>query len=292
MPADKAAPTPLHALAIWFSSAVVLILAGLVVGLVAAGQVSAQGGNPAEVLMDPERSPLFNNPTWIALGTLTNELAVAGALLAWWFLLRPKRELVFPMLRPTPRGVAGALLVTFGAAPWAQAAGELVHRIVQNDITASKIVIAAARGASGGELVFLLFCISVMPALVEESLFRGMLTAAFRRSFWVALTVPSILFGLFHLEPTQAAGTILLGMAFALARLCTGSLSAAMIAHGVYNATVILMVRYSEDVAESRITLGPLLVGAALVVAGASLLMREMKLRHVAPPPHTIRDHA
>lgn len=271
----KPALTPPVALAIWLSSGMVLVFAGVLVGLAAAGSVAASGGKASEILTDPARSPLLNSPFWIAAGTLGNELAVGLALVGWWFLLRPERRLALPLARPTARGVSGALLVTFGIAPWAQAAGELVHRLVQNDITASKIVIAAARGATSVELVFLLFCIAVMPALIEEALFRGLITAAFRPSFWLSLLVPSVMFGLFHLEPTQAAGTILLGIAFALARLCTGSLTAAMIAHGVYNATVVLAVRYSQDVATSEITLPPLLGGALLAAWGTGLLLRE-----------------
>jgi membrane protease YdiL (CAAX protease family) len=270
-------PSLLHAGLIWFTALIGLTVASIGVGVVAYAIVASRGGDPTAILADPERSPILNNPTWIALSTLANELAVAAVLGLWLLILKPSRQRVLPMTRPSPAGVAGSLLVVFGAAPAAEVVGELVHRVVQNEVTSSKVVIAAAQGASTPGFFGLLICLAVMPALIEEALFRGMLTPPFEKSFVAALIVPSVLFGIFHLEPTQVAGTILLGMAFALSRLCTGSLVACMLAHGIYNATVLSTVRWSDRVIDHEIRIGPVLVGIVAFSIGLALLLRERR---------------
>jgi membrane protease YdiL (CAAX protease family) len=150
--------------------------------------------------------------------------------------------------------------------------------VLNPDVTASRLVINAAKNASTGGLVFLLFGLAVMPALAEEALFRGLLTAPFERRFWLGMLVPSVLFGLFHLEPTQAAGTVILGVGFAAARLCTGTLVTGIIAHFVYNAAVILTVRFTDTTEHHEISLVPVLGGLGLCFVGALLLLREKKM--------------
>ncbi|HMR75401.1 MAG TPA: CPBP family intramembrane metalloprotease [Polyangiaceae bacterium] len=278
---EKARPqiTAFSALQIWLTAALLLVVASLVFGLVLAQVLG--GPDAKDLLSDPARSPLLNDPTWIAIGTLVNEAAALGAFALWWFKLKAPRE-AMPLGSPRPLAVLGALLLTFGTAPYAEAVGELVHRVVKNDVTASRVVVAAARGASDAELVLLLFSLAVVPALVEEALFRGLITAAFRNNMLLAVVVPSVMFGLFHLEPTQAAGTVLLGAAFGYARLCTDSLGVSMIAHGVYNAVVLLVVRFSAEVTEHEISIAPLLFGAVLIAAGVAVLRQQ---RVSKPPP-------
>jgi membrane protease YdiL (CAAX protease family) len=183
---------------------------------------------------------------------------------------------VLPTAPLAPLSLFGSLLVVFGLTPLADLAGRLVDRLVGSDITASRVITEAAKRASPWELALLLFCVSVLPAIVEEAMFRGVLTATFaRRSFAGGLVVPSLLFGIFHIEPTQVAGTIVLGFGFGLARMYTGSLLPCALAHGVYNAAVVLAVRYSDVSADPSFSPAPLLVGAALLVLGVLLLGRS-----------------
>ena len=266
----------LQAVVIWLSAALALLLASTGVAVAAAASVYAEGVPPEKLLTDPAVSPLLNNPTWIALGTAANEIAVGLALVVWVLVLRPSRAETFPLRRPTAIGVAASLLVVFGLAPLAEVAGFLVDQIVQSDVTAARIIGAAAKKASTAEVVLLLFCIGVMPAIVEEAMFRGVLTAPFaRRSAGLAIVVPSVMFGLFHIEPTQIAGTIVLGVGFALARLYTGSLVTCALAHGIYNCAVVLAVRYADVSEDDEISLGRVLVGALLFALGALLLRRS-----------------
>jgi len=165
--------------------------------------------------------------------------------------------------------------LVFGLAPLADVVAELCRRLTGSELTAAKIVATAAKGADPLGLLLLLISLAVLPALVEEALFRGFVTAAFAKSWPLALIAPSILFGVFHLEPTQAAGTIVLGLGFGTVRLLTGSIVASTVAHFLYNATVIMVVRSSTTPPEYSIELMPVLVGLALAGFGLLLLIRE-----------------
>ncbi|MEB2312490.1 MAG: CPBP family intramembrane metalloprotease [Sorangiineae bacterium] len=232
------------------------------------------GAKPADLLGDSAGPPPASAPVWLSLATLANEAAIAAVMLGYLRFARPRRAEVCPLGRPTARGLLGALAVVFGAAPWADAAARWVHGLTRNDVTASLVVARAAAAATPATLALLLFSVAVVPALVEEAMFRGLLTAPFlRRSTAQALVVPSLLFGLFHLEPTQVAGTALLGLAFALARLTTGSLIPGVLAHAVYNAAVVLSVRSSPPRLDPSIEPAPLVAGALLAALGVWLLV-------------------
>ncbi len=279
------------ALGIWLLAGLAVAAAG--VGTVLAAMVIT-GTKPADLLADPSKSPLTSSTTWIAVGTLANELAIAAVVLAYLRFRHPARREVLPLSRPGARAVGGTLLAVFGMAPFADVAGELVHRVVHNDVTAGRIVTQAAQGATPATFVLLVVCVALVPALVEETMFRGLLTAPFaRHSFAQALIAPSLMFGIFHMEPTQIAGTVLLGLCFALARLCSGSLVPGMLAHALYNGAVITAVRYAGPNPEHHIEVGPLALGAFLLSLGVWTLWaersRRLKLPETAgsssPPP-------
>lgn len=274
----------LQATLIWFSAAIAMLTASGAVAAAAAASVAHEGLPPAEVLADPERSPLFKRPLWIALGTAANELAVGAVLLVWLIALKPKRSDVLPLSTPPALSFVGALLVVFGLTPLADLAGRLVDRWIGAEVTASRVITQAAKGAAPLELVVLLVCVSLLPAIVEEAMFRGVITASFaRRSFASGLVLPSVLFGVFHIEPTQVAGTIVLGFGFGLARMISGSLVPCVVAHAVYNAAVVLAVRYSEIDHDRSFSAVPLLLGAVLLAAGVTLLERGRRAAVSSP---------
>ncbi len=166
-----------------------------------------------------------------------NELAVALTLGLWIVRYRPHIGHVFPLGHPTLRTICAGLLIVFGFGPLAEFAGEVAFRFLDRDVNAERLVVAVARNASSGGLFLVLFAAALLPALVRgadvpwlrhprlrEALARG----DGRRT--------KLLFGLFHLEPTQIAGTIVLGIAFGLTRLYSGSLVPSIIGHAAYNA--------------------------------------------------------
>ena len=90
------------------------------------------------------------------------------------------------------------------------------------------------------------------------------------------------MFGIFHLEPTQAAGTTILGIAFGLVRLYTGSIWTCMVSHFGYNAGVILEARWLDPAEDHVIHWGRVGFGLLISVAAYVLLVGDLWRRHLS----------
>jgi len=261
-----------------------MIAASIALVNVAALIRAALGTPVLTELSAPGVSPLLSSPSWFVAGAVTTQVTV-GLVLALVLRLRKLSwRAILPLRRAPPQAFAGALLVVFGLAPLAQVVGELTSRVLRVELKASLIVSHMAQAASPLEFVAILLCLSVLPGLIEESMFRGYVTSAYaRRSLAVQAIVPSVLFGLFHLEPTQATATMILGVGFALARLYSGSLLPSMVAHGIYNGTVLTIARAMPEAEDHAIRFVPLVVGALLFVAGLFLLRMSPSVSGAEP---------
>lgn len=269
----------------WIFGIALVIAAGTGVGAIAAAIGVAEGLEPKAalaVIQDPEQSPLLKSPAWIAVSIAANEAAVLLLLVLWYWRTRAPLGAVLPSARVSLRAGLGAVLLPFGFAPLAEVAAELVHRAAPLSITSEQVVTAMARGSSPIFLLLVLFAAAVLPAIAEEAMFRGFITTALQRySPLAALILSSLMFGLFHLEPTQAAGTALLGIAFGLVRLYTGSIAACMLSHFGYNAGVILEARWFDWSAGHAISWGRVGLGLLLSTLAYVLLVADLGKRHL-----------
>ncbi|MET0790082.1 MAG: CPBP family intramembrane glutamic endopeptidase [Polyangiaceae bacterium] len=268
-------PTRLQAVLFWLIALLAVLVTGAGVGATAA-VLAVRAGLPVEralaLVTDPHSSPLVTSSTWIAVSIAVNELAVAITLAFWVVRHRPHIGHVFPLGHPTVRTICAGLLIVFGFGPLAEFAGEVAFRFLDRDVDAERLVVAVSRNASSGGLVLVLFAAALLPALVEELMFRGLVTRAFeKRSHAEMVVVPSLLFGIFHLEPTQIAGTVVLGIAFGLTRLYSGSLVPSIVGHAAYNAWVILSVRFTGRIGDHGLHFGR--VGAGLGIAALGTLL-------------------
>jgi len=225
-------------------------------------------------ITDPDTSLFLHHPLWIVMGTAIPELVLGSALVTLALRRHMPLEVVFPLRVPGVVTLIGALLVVLGLTPLADAVYTVAARLFGSDVgvEAPAMLKRSLAGAGLAQLVGVLFGFAIVPALVEESLFRGLVTAAHRRSFWAALFAPAVLFGLMHLEPAQAAGTMILGVAFGLARLFSGSLATAIFAHAAYNGVVIVATYLDPASADSTPTTATVVGGVLVAVVGVLLL--------------------
>jgi membrane protease YdiL (CAAX protease family) len=274
-------PSILQACVLWIFAVVLVIGAGLLVGGLAA-LVAIGTGLPVErsvelLFLDSKSSPLVTSPIWISISSLTSEAVLA--LLIWRFLRRHRIFLheVCPLGVPALRDVLGALLCVFGLSPLSELLAELTRRYLPSDANnAETMIVALTRGVSAVELVFVIVATAFIPALVEELFFRGLLTRGFLgRGNLAALCVPSAMFGLFHLEPTQAAGAFVLGFGFGIARLYTDSVLTSILCHLVYNAYVLIDVYAGGRVGSTELHTGRVGLGLALSAIGFGLIVLE-----------------
>jgi membrane protease YdiL (CAAX protease family) len=270
-------PSPLQALVLWGLTMALVIAVGLAVSAVAA-LIAIQTGLSAErafaLLSDPKSSPLVTSSTWIAISVVATDAVLA--LLVWRFLRRHRVFLheVCPLGVPSLRDSVGALMCVFGLAPLAGMLAELTRRNLPREVNAESMVVALTKNVSALELVAVVIATALVPAVAEELLFRGVLTRAFvGRSAVLALFVPSAMFGLFHLEPTQAAGTFVLGLGFGIARLYTDSVLTSIMCHLAYNAYTLIDVYAGGQVGSTELHLGRIGLGLTVSAVGFVLMV-------------------
>jgi len=127
-------------------------------------------------------------------------------------------------------------------------------------------------------LIFILFNIAVVPAICEEIMFRGYIMRTFEKHFSAvtAIAASSILFGLFHLQPTNLIPLATIGGALAILTYYTNSLYPAMAAHFVNNGSAVLFNKYFPDskLAATTIDAPPPVWMVALSVVFSALIIK------------------
>ena len=123
-----------------------------------------------------------------------------------------------------------------------------------------------------GEGILSVLAIGLMPALCEETVFRGVVLPSFARAGpVVGLLGSSVLFALIHVDPLghsvvfhRLPFAFAVGLGLAALRLLTGSLVPSMVAHATLNtitfATVFLSGAASEAMEQPQVLSGSLLL--------------------------------
>jgi len=91
---------------------------------------------------------------------------------------------------------------------------------------------------------FVIFAVSITPAICEEAIFRGWLQRTIRRkaSALVSILVTGVLFALFHMSPLSIVALAFVGFYLGYLFERSGTLFASMTAHCLYNLTIIGLV--------------------------------------------------
>jgi membrane protease YdiL (CAAX protease family) len=98
------------------------------------------------------------------------------------------------------------------------------------------------RASSSGEFLLLVVAIAVIPALCEETFFRGYAQRTFERTLgWKSVLLVGFLFGLFHVQPLGLFSLSGLGMLFGYFYFASRSLLPGMAAHFTNNAVTVFL---------------------------------------------------
>jgi membrane protease YdiL (CAAX protease family) len=105
-------------------------------------------------------------------------------------------------------------------------------------------------------LMLTLFHVGLVPAICEETLYRGYVMRAFQKSWgiWPAIIVSGLLFGLYHIQLSNLIPLATLGMLFAYITWVSESIIPAIIAHLVNNGGSVLVGTYYPESAFAEIT--------------------------------------
>ncbi|MBW3540928.1 MAG: ABC transporter permease subunit [Planctomycetes bacterium] len=220
-----------------------------------------------------------------------------------------------------PAAFAGAALLGLSLWPFAYelvlAAGALADMLGAK-LLDRRLVDLASRATNELRTVFplwLLWTLSVVPAVAEELFFRGYLFAALRRkmSGWRTVIVTALLFGLFHVVvrdklaferflPSTLLGLVLGGLA-----LRSGSVVPGMLLHASHNGILLAIAVWHEELRQVRwLNFGnwmsapaghghlpaQLLAVAALGVLGGGALALLAKRRRNHPVQENSQDGA
>lgn len=92
-----------------------------------------------------------------------------------------------------------------------------------------------------------LLCVSVLPGVLEEFIFRGLIYSRYReRRAWGAVFTSALLFGLMHMNLNQLCYAFVMGVFFCLLYEGTGSLLASVLVHAVYNGNSVIMMYLTD----------------------------------------------
>jgi sodium transport system permease protein len=200
--------------------------------------------------------------------------------LLWCRVFRAPLRETLQLRSPSGRGWLGTLLLaaggwSVGAVVWAQLLrfpgaraytdwlGELLGKQGQLGLGAALLLVA------------------LLPAVVEEVTFRGVVLAGLRRSGsrWIAVGCSALIFGLFHINPYHVVAATVVGLLLGWVALESGSIVPGILIHLVNNGAQVMLDRFPQFAERLN---SPLMVGIALAVtaAGAWLVRGS---RRVAP---------
>ena len=236
----------------------------------------------------PTASQMPSTPLSLVRGALIVQLALA--------------TLIFVILRRHAKMRRRALLATklplvallpclgliLGLAPLANDLGfrlaQALHQSPDNARWLSQIV----KRASVTEFLLLGIVLTILPAFVEELLFRGLLMGALSGGpYWLVLVLPAAAFGAFHMDIAQGMATFVLGLGFGFMRLATRSLRAPIAAHATYNLIVLMSMRWLVLQSDAKPNQGLILIFDGIVMSVLCVvgLQRYAALRLTHPGP-------
>ncbi len=142
-------------------------------------------------------------------------------------------------------GLYLASLPLVAAATWGSRA---ILRWAGREPLVQPVLEAALDPDAGTARAYLLFLAVVAAPVAEEILFRGIALPVLTRRLgpWAALGATSVVFAAVHLDLTAAPPLFVLGLAFGLAYLYTGSLTVPIAMHALVNAVSLAVAGWLE----------------------------------------------
>lgn len=209
-----------------------LIVAGFVI-------VSYFAVGAAQFALVPSNVDIIYSPTAMLLTIVL--YGAIGASVLWAARQTGDARRALGLVAPAswPRAVGLALGVVVAALAVSAALEPILHAAREQGLAPD-----AARPAGPGPVigaVLAVVALALVGPLVEELLFRGLLTAAFRQRFGPLRTalLTAVLFALAHVLPRVIPPIFILGLALALVYERVGSTLPGILVHCLYNGIAV-----------------------------------------------------
>lgn len=121
-----------------------------------------------------------------------------------------------------------------------------------------------------------LIIVALLPAVVEEFIFRGLIFNGYkRRNPFKAVILSAVLFGLVHMNINQFSYAFVIGVIFALLAYATGSLIPSITAHFLINGTSVVMAHFYAGKKDAPVVSGEIKLpeNAMFIITCLFLLM-------------------
>ncbi len=128
------------------------------------------------------------------------------------------------------------------------------------DFTGASSVSFTAASGDFLQMLYILLAFAILPALLEEFLFRGILLAEYESvGVKTAVFLSAFLFGMMHMQFLRLPAYVFTGILLALVAYATRSLFAPMLVHAAHNVAVLFLERYFYSAAAETKDIGVLL---------------------------------
>jgi membrane protease YdiL (CAAX protease family) len=198
-----------------------------------------------------------SGPLVVALLTLFIYICnnVPALILVYLLAIKPNKLKFWEAARYTWRtGKAGpAKLIAFGLATWLCAiplnvlVGVVTTKFLGQQASSNPVItilLDAVRSNDPMAALVFMFTLGVMPAICEETLFRGFLYPSLRWRFgpFVSMVISAVIFSSIHLDFAGTVPLFVLGFLFAFIYERTRSLVPSMIAHCCWNCSTFTLI--------------------------------------------------
>ncbi len=293
------------AFATWIAAVIIGSIASLAavvaVGFVTGAIMGAQGANAAQIQARVQEICQQPLPA-LLLSLIPFQLGMIGVVL---FAARRSKEPIkqgLGLVPPTGRVFGRFKLATMAAFTLSTAlASAILAALVVGPPKTGSPVAAVINNGSWWMITLVSVLLSVIPALVEETLFRGYLQRRFlqRWSPAVAISVTALLFALMHMDSLQhIIAVVPLAFVNGLLAYRTNSVKPGMLVHALHNTGAVafgaLATALTPHIGQEAV--GLVLLGTIGVLGLIGLPAFVSLLRGAKPQPavetHDVETHA
>jgi membrane protease YdiL (CAAX protease family) len=296
----KAYPSIKNAILLCLLAVALQIGSGLIIGLVI-GFVFAMKNMPniseASTISDITAVSDMTNMTAVTgIATGLINLVALGIVILIGFK-KTKRGLneVFKLNKVSPALWAAATLFMVGSIIVISELDNLLNHVLPMPEMLRNMFYGLA---AGQPFVFAIIVMGIIPGIMEELLFRGLILDGFQRNYSQrkAILLSALLFGLIHLNPWQFYSAFIIGVISAFICLKTNSLLLSIYIHFFNNTLYTIAVKYRELVPiqgfnsnfAAPVEFQPLwfdAIGLAILIAGILALKKGLKKAAPATSP-------
>lgn len=229
----------LHALLYFTLFVVANLFVGFIIGIVI-GIIQGMSSPDSATLQSRIMNEL-QNPNWMLAMLLFSDIAAILFILVYYAIRKRYIEQMIPFNRISIQvGLVALLLgvaVNLFLVSSLSYAGDLPFlQQLFSDYEKSLFPFA------NGNLLFTIFAIGILIPIVEELIFRGLLTYELKKAMPItaAILIQAILFALFHFNWIQSSYAFLLGLLFGLVNLWMKSIWPSILLHIANNSTSVM----------------------------------------------------